>query len=230
MNVGDHEIVCQSQPSPKPACGACGTLVALETLPLGMDGKASCGRCSAEVTTYPAPSWLGEELPSLRQIYGAEREVTSAHGMPAPRTSAARGDDAVILSCPNCGGSLRVTGETQRTTPCTYCQTNVFLPDDLWRRLHPVKTVRAWSIAFRGQLQTREELESKARKKAKEAREAEERAARERAEEAERARQAAVDAEVAKREKKTGVIVAVVFIVAVVAAVVVAAFFAHPAP
>jgi len=51
----------------------------------------------------------------------------------------------VAMACPKCGGNLIVSGE-QRLETCKYCETRVYLPDDLWRILHPVKTKRTWFL------------------------------------------------------------------------------------
>ncbi len=51
----------------------------------------------------------------------------------------------VAFACPQCGGNLMVSGE-QRLETCKYCETRVYLPDDLWRILHPIKTKRTWYL------------------------------------------------------------------------------------
>jgi hypothetical protein len=56
--------------------------------------------------------------------------------------------------------------------PCQYCKTDVYLPDDLWRRLHPVKTMAPWFVRFEGR--SRAELARAAEAKLSEQRRAEE--------------------------------------------------------
>lgn len=51
----------------------------------------------------------------------------------------------VAFECPQCGGNLVVSGE-RRLETCKYCETRVYLPDDLWRILHPIKTKRTWFL------------------------------------------------------------------------------------
>lgn len=53
--------------------------------------------------------------------------------------------EPVAFACPKCGGNLLVNGEN-RMESCEYCETRVYLPDDLWRILHPVKTKRTWFL------------------------------------------------------------------------------------
>jgi hypothetical protein len=56
----------------------------------------------------------------------------------------------VVLNCPKCGGALTITAESTRMTPCEFCQAQVYLPDDLWQALHPVKTARRWYVRCEG--------------------------------------------------------------------------------
>ena len=51
----------------------------------------------------------------------------------------------VAFHCPGCGGSLILDGKSRKTR-CTYCDTDVYLPDDLWFALHPVMTTRRWYL------------------------------------------------------------------------------------
>ncbi len=68
---------------------------------------------------------------------------------PSELPSAVRGEPTapaastrpVRFPCPSCDASLSVDGSS-RTVECSYCHTSAYLPDDLWRRLHPVRTAR----------------------------------------------------------------------------------------
>lgn len=65
-----------------------------------------------------------------------------AGGVPGPAPEAI---EPVLFPCPRCGASLEVDGSS-RTVKCGYCAANAYLPDDLWRRLHPVKTIERWHL------------------------------------------------------------------------------------
>jgi DNA-directed RNA polymerase subunit RPC12/RpoP len=41
------------------------------------------------------------------------------------------------FACLQCGASLKVDG-SDRVVTCKYCNSDSFLPEDLWRRLHPI--------------------------------------------------------------------------------------------
>jgi hypothetical protein len=171
MNVGRHEVVNGKAPRQEPSCASCSAPAPLDKLAIGTDSTAMCA-CGATLTTYPPPSWLKEELPAIAQIYGADREP-SADGIVVE--TSARALEPIVMACPKCGGALNLTTDSQRTTRCTFCQAGVYLPDDLWRSLHPVKTVRVWTIAFVGKLQTRSDIRAAEAKVAKAAAETRER-------------------------------------------------------
>ena len=52
----------------------------------------------------------------------------------------------VMMSCLHCGGALEITSETSRIVACQYCDTDHYLPDELWRRLHPLKKRTPWYL------------------------------------------------------------------------------------
>ncbi|MBI5498970.1 MAG: hypothetical protein HY907_01915 [Deltaproteobacteria bacterium] len=76
---------------------------------------------------------------------------------PAPPAAAA----PVIFACPSCHAGLPVDGSS-RSVKCEFCDANVYLPDDLWRRFHPVKTVRRWCLCIDVEPLHREERERQA--------------------------------------------------------------------
>ncbi|MBN2362901.1 hypothetical protein JXL83_02085 [candidate division WOR-3 bacterium] len=59
--------------------------------------------------------------------------------------SAVKAHDPVAFACPKCGGFLDVDGK-DRMIKCSFCNASVYLPDDLWKRIHPVETVTRWFI------------------------------------------------------------------------------------
>jgi len=77
---------------------------------------------------------IGED-PS--QLPGASEGLPMKTGLSGP----------IAFGCPNCGGSLIVDG-TSRMVDCRFCETQVYMPDDLWRRLHPVKKEKRWFLLF----------------------------------------------------------------------------------
>ncbi len=101
-------------------------------------GPLACSKCGETVETAPPPAWLAELHPRL--LVGGSLSVADEkqpEGESGP----------VVFSCPKCGGALEVDGK-DRLVPCQYCNVKVYLPDDLWLRLHPAKSKSRWFVVF----------------------------------------------------------------------------------
>ena len=131
-------------PPPDPACPDCEENWDLRSVENGFDGVLRCAKCPRTTPVFPAPDWLAEKVPQAKQVFFAEREGSEQpDGNPSAKP--------VALTCPQCGGGLVVTGESERTVPCKYCEVDVYLPDGVWKRLHPSKTAKYWMIRFQGE-------------------------------------------------------------------------------
>ena len=139
----------------RPACAKCGHELPVNDVPPGSMEDVACPSCGHGNSTYPAPEWLGDALPSARQVYCGERPAGEGTG----ELEVDDGAKPVILSCPQCKGALKVTSRSDRLVPCEYCGSDVYLPNDLWKRLHPVKTSSTWYIRYEGKSQDRIESE-----------------------------------------------------------------------
>lgn len=124
-----------------PACPFCGKEF---SDPEGMAGGGqnawTCPECGKKTPVQKPPKWMEFNVPDIALIINAED--VEPDGKPE-----APAGKPVIFSCPSCGGSLKVDG-SDRMIDCTYCQSSIYLPDDLWLRLHPMKKVRTWYIAI----------------------------------------------------------------------------------
>jgi predicted RNA-binding Zn-ribbon protein involved in translation (DUF1610 family) len=131
-------------PPPDAACTKCEENWDLKAVANGTDGHITCGKCGYKSPVYPAPDWLKQEVPEARQVFFAERDSDE--------------DDAVVpgnakpvaLACPQCGGGLLITAETDRIAPCKYCGVDVYMPDGIWNKLHPAKIAKYWMVRFEG--------------------------------------------------------------------------------
>ena len=128
----------------RPVCG-CGALLDLSTTPPGTDGMIRCA-CGVSTTTFPPPPWLLAVEPGALQLFGAARTFQPS-GVGVDPAVERR---PVSFGCPDCGANLKITTDSPRVLECTFCKTDLFLPDPLWRALHPVKKRSPWVIAFRG--------------------------------------------------------------------------------
>jgi len=123
-----------------PLCCSCGSR--LKDIPESVTGKTDlkCSKCNTVNTVAPAPEWLIKIVPqAVLIVNGQSSEADGKKEEPAGKP--------VFLSCPSCSGNLRVDGSSRLVT-CSYCSADVYLPDDLWLRMHPVKTVQKWYLGF----------------------------------------------------------------------------------
>jgi len=153
-------------------CHGCGASIDIRALPLGEERVTPCPKCGAPIVSYPPPAWLKNELPGLLMIIGGERDPADVPaGGEAQAVAVPKAKSPVVLACPSCKASLKVDSETARTTMCQFCNESVYLPDDLWRVLHPVRRAEGWSIVYDGNLERRSDIEKREREAAEEARE-----------------------------------------------------------
>jgi hypothetical protein len=101
-------------------------------------------------------------------LIGAELDISDAPAEPAVAVQVEK-KKPVVLACPNCQGALKASSEAARTIACEFCQADVYIPDDLWRSLHPVKKVRPWTIVHQGFLFTADQIAKEDRQAAREA-------------------------------------------------------------
>ena len=127
-----------------PVCGSCSAAL---QLPVGAGLEQTtlvCGSCDAPalIRVPPrrdvrAPHFVSHLLGEDPDAVPAEQKGEALQSRPAAAP--------VRFPCPSCDASLEVDG-TARTVECTYCHQSAYLPDDLWRRLHPVSTKRRWYL------------------------------------------------------------------------------------
>ncbi len=147
--IGGQKLVYEIKRA-MPHCEKCGTPLEIADLPVGTSRNLACTQCGDPASTEPTPPWLGQTAPNARQLYrvdpdprleGSNRVALSPP--PAPRP--------VALTCPSCGAGLHITVENPRLTTCEFCSADVYLPDAVWQKLHPVKVVTPFYVRFEGQ-------------------------------------------------------------------------------
>jgi hypothetical protein len=126
-----------------PTCTACDHPVDVSAITPGTEGEIACS-CGHAMPTFPAPAWLREVHPSAVQLFNAAREQGATKAPVTPQVNR-----PVSFGCPDCGANLKVTIDSPRILECQYCKTDLFLPDPLWRALHPVRKRSAWYVAFK---------------------------------------------------------------------------------
>lgn len=142
-----------------PVCPKCDGAFSFDATWIGRDFEFPCPHCDFTMSTYAVPDWLKAELPALMQIIGGDR--LAEDGSVQPLEADDQAVKPVMLTCPNCSAGLKVTAASERTVACGYCGMDVYLPDGLWMRLHPVSTVHPWTVVYEGRLETAAEATSR---------------------------------------------------------------------
>jgi predicted RNA-binding Zn-ribbon protein involved in translation (DUF1610 family) len=158
----DGSIHVNRTSDPGPECAACGKVVSIAAYrdKAGATASLPCPGCGAPIPTRPAPRWLKEQLPTAMQVFGGDADTNDAGAMVLVAEHEAT---PVAMTCPSCGGFLTITPDTARTLACAFCKASVFLPDGLWKRLHPVRTMLRWTLTYTGKLETKAEIEHRER-------------------------------------------------------------------
>jgi len=111
------------------------------------DIEISC-RCGRKYYAYPPPDWLAEPVPSAIRFISSEREI--GEGESAESALPTESHKPIVMSCPQCGGTLSISTASERIMTCRYCESEVYIPDAVWIRLHPVRTTEEWFAVFDG--------------------------------------------------------------------------------
>jgi|GEM_PF-928686 len=131
----------------KPQCGKCGRKLPLPEKKISREHAVSCSKCSTEHRCIPAPSMLKGIQGSQGEYYicGEAEQVIYIHDAESELNKNMK---PVAVACVSCGSTLTINVETPRNTTCPYCNTTQYLPDPLWRSLHPVPKRRSWYIRW----------------------------------------------------------------------------------
>ena len=92
------------------------------------------------------PDIYNGEFSGITALIGEEASLIPRRGE-GSELQVENSSNPVALQCPNCGGSLIVNGENRNET-CRFCDTEVHLPDDLWKMLHPTRKAVRWYFLY----------------------------------------------------------------------------------
>ena len=110
-------------------------------------GRVSC-ECGAEYHVFPVPEWLKKQVPSA--------VVCVTPGLPPgekgeePLRPDEGSSTPIVMSCPKCAAALEVSSASERIMHCQYCSSEVYVPDEVWTRLHPVRVAEEWFVGLSG--------------------------------------------------------------------------------
>ncbi len=141
LTSGEFKFLIRWGPE-APSCAACGAVLQADSVPSGAAGTLSCV-CGSSIPTSAVPAWLTAVEPLALQVFGAP-----SGAIPTGETLKTDALRPVLFTCPQCGANLKVTGDAQRVLTCNYCDTDVYLPDALWRKLHPVRKRSSFWVRY----------------------------------------------------------------------------------
>jgi ankyrin repeat protein len=129
----------------EPRCIKCGEELAIQNVTEGSDTPITCKKCDTKNNCFPVPAWIRnfkvrDQVPV--QVFGGERQgeddIESRESL-----------KPVAIRCISCNAALSITVDTPRNATCKFCNTLQYLPDPLWRSLHPQKKMKEWYILFK---------------------------------------------------------------------------------
>jgi hypothetical protein len=143
LSSGEMKFLVKWGPM-RPACVGCSLPLDLTHAPPGTDAQLSCA-CGAATSTFPPPAWLSRVEPEALQLFGAVKPEapTGAVLELLPERS------PISFACPDCGANLKIGTASPRVVSCHFCNADLYMPDPLWRELHPVKKRVPWFVAYR---------------------------------------------------------------------------------
>lgn len=129
-------------------CNECASPVKIPVSQLisGESAEVHCEKCNAIMKGGPPPKWLHKKMPGILGVFNTD-DITIKRQKAKIRQ---KYKTVAGLDCPGCGENILTDGRMERTVTCTRCKNEVFIPDRLWRKLHPVTRARRWAVVFRG--------------------------------------------------------------------------------
>ncbi len=109
-------------------------------------GKVLHPQSGAPTSIRRMPEQYREAFKGVVALVGEDPELLPGSSAGQSLETASKGHP-VAFACPNCAGNLTIDG-TSRMVDCSFCDTQVYLPDDLWFTLHPAPKKKRWYLLF----------------------------------------------------------------------------------
>lgn len=107
-------------------------------------GSAVCSKCSNKISVRALSGSAQSIFEGVKYVIGEDSDMFSTGKSTMQTPNAVK---PILFTCPSCAGNLEIDGK-DRVVTCKYCNSEIYLPDDLWMRMHPVKTVGRWYLVF----------------------------------------------------------------------------------
>lgn len=128
-----------------PRCGKCKTEIDLAKLEeYCKSGHIHCSKCSNEIFIRKPTEFVIGSFPEVQYLIGEDDDQMKSSSVEGKLPASAK---PILFTCPSCAGNLEIDG-TDRMVSCKFCNSQIYLPDDLWFRLHPVKKVARWYMVL----------------------------------------------------------------------------------
>ena len=128
-----------------PRCRNCKTGIDITKLEeYSASGHTKCAKCSNEIFVRKPSELVAECFPQVKFLAGEDEDQLVINPSPEKLPASAK---PILFTCPSCAGNLEIDG-TDRMITCKFCNSEIYLPDDLWFRLHPVKEVDRWYMVL----------------------------------------------------------------------------------
>ncbi len=128
-----------------PRCGKCKTPIDIAKLEeYSTAGNVKCSKCQNEISVRKPSELVSKCFPQVLFMAGEDEDQLKIN----PETGKLPvSSKPVLFTCPSCAGNLEIDG-TDRMISCKFCNSQIYLPDDLWFRLHPAKEVERWYMVL----------------------------------------------------------------------------------
>jgi hypothetical protein len=140
VTLGGPIIECRGMP---PLCRKCHTLIDIDALSRAWSeakkndrAQLACTACGEIHSARVPPEWAKKIFEDAVFVFG---EVTGEASAEPPKP--------VIFKCPSCLAALEIVGE-KRIVRCKFCESDVYLPDDLWLHFNPASKRARWWLLF----------------------------------------------------------------------------------
>lgn len=131
----------------QPRCGKCKQDIDITKLEEYSTLRfVKCSGCQNPVFVRKPSKFVYKCFSDVEYLVGEDDDLLSENASDGKLPASAK---PVLFTCPACAGNLQIDG-TDRMVECKFCDSQIFLPDDLWFRLHPAKSVERWYMITGG--------------------------------------------------------------------------------
>jgi len=126
----------------KARCPDCKTTIPDSHFVSENPGEYNCEKCGNIILIRKPDEFVLKVLPFTLFLANEDSSRFETHkdGLKMPKAS-----KPVLFNCPSCAANLAIDGSA-RMINCNSCGSKIYIPDDLWQELHPVKSVMRWYI------------------------------------------------------------------------------------